>query len=87
MTYLGFIWDLYVLGLRFNFFCKTTKDQILKTMDKGLTVPRWVLTVVLPKIPKMPLHFSAQFVCPSPNVWDVRKKTLSGRCFFYYVKS
>ena len=42
MSYLGFIWDLYVLGLKSKFFVKKA-NQILKTMDKGLTVPRWVL--------------------------------------------
>ena len=35
-------------------------------------------TVVWPKIPKMPLHFSAQFVCPSPKFRDFREKALSG---------
>ena len=34
-------------------------------MDKGLTVPKWVL-IVWPKIPQMPKNLSAQFVCPSP---------------------
>ena len=28
-------------------------------MDKGLTVPKWVL-IVWPKIPQMPQNFSAQ---------------------------
>ena len=31
--------------------------------------------VVRPKIPQMPPKFSAQFVCPSPKVWDFRKKS------------
>ena len=35
-------------------------------------------TVVWLKIPKMSLNFLAQFVCPSPKVWDFRKKALSG---------
>jgi hypothetical protein len=37
----------------------------MENMDKGLTVPKWVL-IVWPKIPKMPNYLSAQFVCPSP---------------------
>ena len=39
----------------------------MKNMDKGLTVPKWVLIVWL-KIPQMPQNLSAQFVCPSPKV-------------------
>jgi len=40
--YLGFIWDSYVLGLKTKVFCRK-KNQMLKTIDKGLTVPKWVL--------------------------------------------
>ena len=42
----------------------------MENMDKGLTVPKWVL-IVWPKIPQMPQNLSAQFVCQSPNVWDL----------------
>ena len=49
----------------------------MENMDKGLTVLKWGL-IVRPKIPHMPTKFLAQFVCPSPKVWDFRKKTLSG---------
>ena len=41
----------------------------MENMDKGLTVPKWVL-IVWPKIPQMPRHLSAQFVCPSQIVLD-----------------
>ena len=41
-------------------------------MDKGLTVPKWVLIIW----PKMPKNLSAQFVCPSPKVWDFNEKRL-----------
>ena len=44
-------------------------------MDKGLTVPKWVLLVWL-KIPQMLQSLSAQFVCPSPKVLDFNKKRL-----------
>ena len=44
-------------------------------MDKGLTVPKWVL-IVRPKIPQMPQNLSAQFVCPSPKVLDFNEKRL-----------
>ena len=44
-------------------------------MDKGLTVPKWVL-INRPKIPQMPQNLSAQFVCPSPKVWNFDEKIL-----------
>ena len=49
----------------------------MENMDKGLTVPKWVL-IVGPKIPQMPQKLLAQFVCPSPKVWDFRKKLCLG---------
>ena len=39
----------------------------MENMDKGLTVPKWVL-IVRPKIHQMPQNLFAQFVCPSPKV-------------------
>ena len=47
----------------------------MENMDKGLTVAKWVL-INWPKIPQMPLNFSAQFVCPSTKVWDFDEKRL-----------
>ena len=47
----------------------------MKNMDKGLTVPKWVL-ITWPKIPQMPQNLSAQIVCASPKVWDFDKKRL-----------
>ena len=47
----------------------------MENMDKGLTVPKWVL-IVQPKIPQMPQNLSAQFVCPSPKVLDFNEKRL-----------
>ena len=44
----------------------------MENMDKGLTVPKWVLIVW----PKMPQNVSAQFVCPSPKVLDFNEKRL-----------
>ena len=44
----------------------------MEKMDKGLTVPKWVLIVQ----PKMPQNLSAQFVCPSPKVLDFNKKKM-----------
>ena len=44
-------------------------------MDKGLNVPKWLLKV-RPKIPQLPQNLSAQFVCPSPKVWDFDEKRL-----------
>ena len=45
-------------------------------MDKGLTVPKWVL-INLPKIPQIPQNLSARIVCPSPKVWDFYEKKAS----------
>ena len=42
-------------------------------MDKGLTVPKWVLTV-WPKIPQMQKNLFAKFVSPCPKVLDLNKK-------------
>jgi hypothetical protein len=47
----------------------------MENMDKGLTVPKWVL-INPPKIPQMPQNISVQFVCPSPKVWDFDEKRL-----------
>ena len=47
----------------------------MKNMDKGLTVPKWVLINRL-KIPQMPQNLSAKIVCPSPKVWDFDEKRL-----------
>ena len=47
----------------------------MENMDKGLTVPKWVLTN-RPKIPQMPQNLSAQIVCPSPKVWNFDGKRL-----------
>ena len=35
----------------------------MENMDKGLTVPKWVL-IAQPKIPQMPQNLFTQFVCP-----------------------
>ena len=51
----------------------------MQNMDKGLTVPNWVL-INRPKITQMPQNLSAQIVCPSPKVWDFDKKGFIGRC-------
>ena len=48
----------------------------MKNMDKGLTVPKWVL-INWPKIPQMPQNLSAQIVCPSPKFWDFDEKKAS----------
>ena len=44
----------------------------MENMDKGLTVPKWVLIVY----PKMPKNLSARFVCQSPKVLDFNEKRL-----------
>ena len=49
----------------------------MENMDKGFTVPKWVL-IVWPKIHQMPQNLSAQFVCPIPKVMDFNEKRLHG---------
>jgi hypothetical protein len=49
----------------------------MENMGKGLTVPKWVLIVLL-KLPQMPQNLSAQFVCPSPKVPDFNEKGFIG---------
>ena len=45
-------------------------------MDKGLTVPKWVL-INQAKIHQIPQNSSAQIVCLSPKVWDLDRKNAS----------
>ena len=47
----------------------------MENIDKRLTVPKWVL-IVLMKIPQMPQNLVAQFVCPRPKVLDFKEKRL-----------
>ena len=47
----------------------------MDNMDKGITVPKWALTV-WPKIPQMPQNLSAQFACPRPKVLDFNEERL-----------
>ena len=55
-------------------FCRNN-CWIMENMDKGITVPKWVL-IVWPKIPQMPQKFSAQLICPSPKFWNFNEKRL-----------
>ena len=47
----------------------------MENMEKGLTVPKWVL-INWPKIPQMLQNLSVPIVCPSPKVWDFDEKRL-----------
>ena len=47
----------------------------MEKMDKGLAVSKWKL-IVWPIIPHMPQNLYAQFVYPSPKVWDFNEKRL-----------
>ena len=57
-------------------FCRNN-GWIMENMDKGLTVPKWVL-IFRPKIPQMPQKMSAQNDCPSQKVWSFWKKLFLG---------
>ena len=75
-------------GYKCLVFCRNN-DWLMENMNKGPTVPKWVL-IVQPKIPQMPQTFLAQFVCPSPKVWDFRKKLSLGvrsPCFKWCKKT
>ena len=71
MSYLGFIWDLYVLGLKTKGFLQ--KKHSNNQNQLGTHSPKMGV-VVWPKIPKMPKKISAQYVCTNPKDWDFRKK-------------
>ena len=58
-------------GYRDLLFCRS--NGLL--MDKGLTVTKWVL-INRSKLQQMPKNLSAQFVYPSPKVWDFDEKRL-----------
>ena len=47
----------------------------MENMDKGLTLPKWVL-IVWPKIPQMPQNLFVQFVFPIPKILDFNKNRL-----------
>ena len=47
----------------------------MENMDKGLTVPKWVL-IVQPKIPQMPQNLSAQLVSPTLKILNFNEKGL-----------
>jgi hypothetical protein len=51
----------------------------MENMDKGLTVPKWVL-IVWPKIPQMPQNLSSQIVCLSSKFdFDGKKASVGVR--------
>ena len=56
----------------------------MKSMDKGLTIPKW------PKIPQMAQNLSPQFVYPSLKVWDLDEKKASlgvrSPCMYIRIK-
>ena len=52
------IWELYLLDLKSKVFCKKINQIHTQKHGQG-THSAKIGTVVWPKIPKMPLHFSA----------------------------
>ena len=75
---LKFKWQCQTKYLWFGYkgfvFCETN-GWLMKNMDKGLTVPKWVL-INRSKTPQMPQNLSAQIVCWSPKVWNLDEKRL-----------
>ena len=56
-------------------FCRNN-GWFMENMDKGLIVPKWVLIDSSAKYTPNAPKFSAQFVFPSPNIWDIAEKWL-----------
>jgi hypothetical protein len=56
------------LDIKAEFFFRNN-GLLMKNMDKGLTVPKWVM-IVWPKIPQI----SPEFICPNPKVPDFNEK-------------
>ena len=94
LSYLGDIWDIFVLGLKTKVFCRKN-NQIHFPMDKGLAVPKWAL-IVRPKIPQMPQKYISP-ICLPPKPkrlgyhWkkassDVRGPCLEESIFFACVR-
>ena len=50
----------------------------MENMDKGLTVPKWVL-IVWPKIPQMPQNLPAYLSAQAQKFWISMKKGFIGR--------
>ena len=71
--FLSIQWDLDI-NYKGLVFCRNN-GRLLENMDKGLTVPKWVL-INCSKILQMPENLSAQIVRPSPKVWDFNEKRL-----------
>ena len=68
------IWDLFGIYMpESKVFCRKN-NQIYFSMDKGLTVPNQYgqFGRKYPNV-KMPQKISAQNVCPSPKIWDLKK--------------
>ena len=53
------IWDIFWLGLKTKVFCGKN-NWMMEIMNKGLTVPKWGLIVVRPKIPQIPQNLFGQ---------------------------
>ena len=50
----------------------------MENMDKGLTVPKWVL-IVRPKIPQMPRIYLPDLSAQAQKFWISMKKGFIGR--------
>ena len=55
-------------------FCRNNA-WLMENMDKGLTIPKWVL-INWPKIPQMPQNLFVQIVWPCPKVGEFDEKRL-----------
>ena len=70
ISYLGFIWDLYV-------FVKKTKTFIFPFSHGQGTHSAKIVLIARLKIPQVPQNILVQFVCPNLKVWDFWNKKVS----------
>ena len=65
ISYLGY---MCVLGLNTKAFCRKNIKSMFPCFK--------LVLIIQPKIPQMPQNLSAQFVCPSPKIWDIIENRL-----------
>ena len=70
ISYLGFIWDLYV-------FVKKQQPFIFPFSHGQGTHSAKIVLIARLKIPQVPQNILVQFVCPNLKVWDFWNKKVS----------
>jgi len=63
------MWELYILDLKTKVL-ERKKNQLHFSMDIAK-----IVLIVWPELPQMPEKIPAQFVCPSPKVSNLLKRS------------